>query len=535
MIIFNKMAASAITAAFLITAPGLPCYRALASGMPLGNFKVNMNIRQVGQIGQSGNIVAHTAAFDLNAIGSGIDLQSSSIWTTLTLGTWINNDAVTLPTPVAIVPKTLSVDLSEAAYPGIGSGRTQSVGGREKQNTGTVGHLESFTKGIEVSLSKNKGGFENSLTEMSAVLHNFWSGSRTRTTETLPAVSARASFGSNKRPSGDRDAHEVSSPYSIFDQILKTRQEGKVPYVVIDFDDTLSQTAPRYIATIRAMNKRFDLGIDADGNNPISPLSIQYASSFNGTMKRTLESLGVPSERISEIYTPEADGKVPAEQLFSKVFFDPKRVSQDFLYPGARFFFSNLLSLMHTIGGKVMVASGREDKYKEMTKASLIYSGIPESLLEGKHIVWSLDPTKTDSVESEVHLDFHHNKGAYIDQIHEDPNADVVAILDNEFRNIIQFVNRVSPERIFYFRRVDATWSDTEFADYLRGLQKDLGGPRLGFTSFNSFLVRPHEARRVRTILQSQGALYLNRKGLSSLKVSVSTIDRRRPRHGWKY
>jgi len=79
--IFRKTVASAIAAALLITAPGLPCYQALALGMALGSVRVNTTVGQVGPVGQGGHAVTRTPSLKLGvgAIGNDIRLGSSLV------------------------------------------------------------------------------------------------------------------------------------------------------------------------------------------------------------------------------------------------------------------------------------------------------------------------------------------------------------------------------------------------------------------------------------------------------------------------
>jgi hypothetical protein len=149
---------------------------------------------------------------------------------------------------------------------------------------------------------------------------------------------------------------------------------------------------------------------------------------------------------------------------------------------------------MKTLGGRILIASGREDKHKEVTKRSLVNAGVPEDLLEGKHIVWYLRPTAGHTIESDIHLDFHNNKGHLVSSIASVPNNEVVAVIDNEFRNIIQFVNLVPADGLFYLQSTDATWSKPGMHRIFEALEADLGTGRMGYTPFSSFV--PDEAIR---------------------------------------
>ena len=286
----------------------------------------------------------------------------------------------------------------------------------------------------------------------------------------------------------------------VFLELLESAKAGRVPNVIIDFDDTLTRTAPRYVKAIEHLDDRFGLGI-AGGGRAVRESDIRYTNSFPGTAKATLAALGIPRRRIEAIFAKKGRQRVsPAEKEFAKIFFDPALIASDPVYPGVVDFFSGLLRVAQALNGRVIVASGRAEKFKELTKRSLVNAGVPEELLEGRHIVWYLRPAEGRSVESDVRLNFHNNKSRLVSEIARIPNNEVAAVIDNEFRNIVQFINLVPARRLFYFKSTDATWSHPDMRRLLEVLEADLGAERIGYTPFRSFAAhggitrRPHPA-----------------------------------------
>ncbi|PCI36899.1 MAG: hypothetical protein COB53_08115 [Elusimicrobia bacterium] len=219
--IAKKAIASAIAAALLITAPGLPCYQAFAFRMAPGKVKVNTNIRHMERIGQAGNVVAPTPFLNLGVgvMGNDISFHGSLVETNPTAGVVSKDAVVSARKDIAVSPKAVAI-----------VGKT-----RGERKITTVARLANLADDIAISPSKNAGAMKKGLTGMSAALHRFWDRGREEQAATvLPVAEADtvASIHQELKPAslrraeetGERVGQEVPNPER---ESAKGRERGR--------------------------------------------------------------------------------------------------------------------------------------------------------------------------------------------------------------------------------------------------------------------------------------------------------------------